>query len=94
LISTNKDNLDTCSKDNVFGALFVSSVNGQRLCLLTVVAWDESLDGKIFTRNFRLFFHQMLSDWGFNPTWLVFVSWYDDIPNIWKNNKYLKPPTS
>ena len=34
---------------------------------------------------------------GFNPTPLknhgVKVSWDDDIPNIWNNKKWSKPPT-
>ena len=37
-----------------------------------------------------------LSGWWLNPTPLknVKVTWDDDIPNIWKNKKCSKPPTS
>ena len=28
------------------------------------------------------------------PLWKILVSWDDDIPNIWKNKKCSKPPTS
>ena len=28
------------------------------------------------------------------PLWKIWVNWDDDIPNIWKNKKCFKPPTS
>jgi hypothetical protein len=28
------------------------------------------------------------------PLWKIWVSWDDDIPNIWKNRTCSKPPTS
>ena len=32
--------------------------------------------------------------WLYLPLWKILVIWDDDIPNIWKNKKCSKPPTS
>ena len=45
--------------------------------------------------GFTIIYHYLLVGGWANPSEKYeFVSWDDDIPNIWKNKKCSKPPTS
>ena len=44
-----------------------------------------------FVWNFRGNTQKPISGWWFQPLWKILDTW-DDIPNIWKNNKCSKPP--
>jgi hypothetical protein len=61
-----------------------------------VVSWDDSVE---FQNNHQILLtkmvNNMITGWWFQPLWkmMEFVSWDDDIPNIWKRFfKYCSKP--
>ena len=55
---------------------------------------DCTLNWKIHPNCGQNILHQFVTGWWFEPLWKILVNWDDDIPNIWKNKKCSKPPTS
>ena len=48
--------------------------------------------GMLYSLLYGEYFNEIITGWWFQP--LKNMTWDDDIPNIWKNKKYSKPPTS